>query len=85
MFTKIKEFLFGKPAQTEVTQESVPYKVETPAAATPTVVEPAPVLVSDHVRVEEVAPVVAPKAAPAKPKAPAKPRTAKKPRSEAAK
>lgn len=47
MFTKIKEFLFGKPTQTEVeTKAEVPYKVEAPAEvgkpADDRVEEPAP-------------------------------------------
>ena len=74
MFTKIKEFLFGKP-----TEVAAPYKIETPA---PTV-EAAPVA---ETRVEVVpvgieatiaAPVAAKPKAPAKPKTPAKPKVTK--------
>jgi hypothetical protein len=64
MFTKIKEFLFGKPTQLEVeVQAAAPYKVEVPAL----VAEAKP------------APVAKPKAA-AKPKAPAKPRAPRAPK-----
>ena len=70
MFTKIKEFLFGKPTQLEVeVQAAAPYKVEVPAL----VAEAKP------------APVAKPNAAPkpkaaAKPKAPAKPRAPRAPK-----
>ena len=68
MFTKIKEFLFGKdPVQSPV---AAPYKIETPTPVIETQPEVVPV-------VEAKAPAkkkaVAPKAE-AKPKAPAKPR-----------
>jgi hypothetical protein len=80
MFTKIKEFLFGKdPVQSPV---ATPYKVETPAPK----VEEAPVA---EAKVEVVplgteatiaAPAaVTPKAEP-KPKAPAKPKAEPKPK-----
>ena len=78
MFTKIKEFLFGKnPVQSPV---ATPYKVETPAPK----VEEAPVV---ETKVEvvplgteaTVASPVAAKAVP-KPKAPTKPKAEPKPK-----
>ena len=74
MFTKIKEFLFGKdPVQSPV---ATPYKVETPAPK----VEEAPVAEAKV----EVVPLgteatVAAKAVP-KPRAPAKPKAEPKPK-----
>ena len=65
MFTKIKEFLFGKPLTSEV-----PYKIETPA---PTMVEVVPAGTE-----ASVAAAPNPKTRPAKkPAAPAKPKTTK--------
>jgi hypothetical protein len=76
MFTKIKEFLFGKPTQLEAEIKSeVPYKVE---ATAPKIV--APVTLGTEASIS-AAPVAKKKAAapkvPAKPKAPPKPRTTK--------
>ena len=62
MFTKIKEFLFGKPSVAEA-----PYKVEAPA---PTV-EIVPAGTEASVAVPTAKPKAAPKA-PAKPRAPKK-------------
>ena len=83
MFTKIKEFLFGKPSAVEA-----PYKIETPA---PTVVEPVPVGTEASIAAVPVAgkpleikaepkPPAKPKTAP-KPKPPAEPKAAPKPKS----
>jgi hypothetical protein len=70
MFTKIKEFLFGKPSVVEA-----PYKVETPA---PTV-EMVPAGTEATVAVPTAKPKAAPKAvAEPAPKAAAKPRAPKK-------
>jgi hypothetical protein len=88
MFTKIKEFLFGKPAEV-----AAPYKIEAPApvvetkpaderveAPAPTV-EAKPVTKAPAKKQQFEKKAAAPKE-PAKPKAPAKPRT---PRNTAAK
>ena len=76
MFTKIKEFLFGKPAETEA-----PYKVEAPAPK----IEVVPAGTEASVAAVPVA--EKPKApakpatakAPANPKAPPKPKAPRKP------
>ena len=68
MFTKIKEFLFGKPSQLEVDiKTEAPYKVET---------KPEPLVAA--------APVAKPKPAPAKPAPVAKPKTPARPRAKKA-
>ena len=73
MFTKIKEFLFGKdPVQSPV---ATPYKVETPA--------PKVEIVPAGTEASVAAPAAAtPKAEP-KPKAPAKPKAEPKPKAPA--
>jgi hypothetical protein len=68
MFTKIKEFLFGKPSVIEA-----PYKVEPPWAVTE-------VPVSEPVATTPILSAV--KAAPAKPKAEPKPKAPAKPKAE---
>jgi len=74
MFTKIKEFLFGKPLTSEV-----PYKIETPA---PTMVEVVPagteasVAAAPNPKTRPAKKPAAPKV-PVKPAAPAKPKTTK--------
>jgi hypothetical protein len=98
MFSKIKDFLFGKdPVQSPV---AAPYKVETvPVEVAPApvvdavavvpeavVVTPdavAPNLVVDTIVIEPV-PTTAPVAEPKKPRAPAKAKTATKPKPVAA-
>ncbi len=68
MFTKIKEFLFGKdPVQSPA---AAPYKLETPAEVVKPVVSP--------IQETEAA-----AQAPAKPKAPAKPRKPAEPKPKA--
>jgi hypothetical protein len=70
MFSKIKEFFIGKPAEVVAPAvESAPYKVPEPAATTPIplVVEAAPVAEVKPVAVKKAPKVVKPKA----PKAPA--------------
>ena len=81
MFSKIKEFLFGKLPEQKAPE--APYKVETPVEAAPA---PAPASVPDTVMItpEAVAPTlvadtistaaVATPAKPKKPRAPAKPK-----------
>ncbi len=69
MFTKIKEFLFGKdPVQSPV---ATPYKVETPAPKV------------EVVPAGTEASVAAPAAAEPKPRAPAKPKADPKPKAPA--
>jgi len=70
MFTKIKEFLFGKPAETEA-----PYKVEAPAPK----IEVVPAGTEASVAAVPVAEKPKAPAKPATAKAPAKPATAKAP------
>ena len=70
MLAKIKEFLFGKPAEV-----AAPYKVETPAPVAETKVEVVPA------GTEATIAAPAPKAEP-KPRAPAKPKAAPQPKAE---
>ena len=73
MFTKIKEFLFGKPSQLEVDiKTEAPYKVET---------KPEPSVAAAPVAKPKPAPA---KPAPAKPAPVAKPKTPARPRAKKA-
>lgn len=72
MFTKIKEFLFGKPVEV-----AAPYKVEAVPAGTEASMAAAPVAEKPKA---PAAPKAPPKPkAPSKPKAPPKPRAPRKP------
>jgi hypothetical protein len=73
MLAKIKEFLFGKPAEV-----AAPYKVETPAPVAETKVEVVPAGTEATIAAPAPKPraPAKPKAEP-KPKAPAKPKAAK--------
>ena len=74
MFTKIKEFLFGKdPVQSPA---AAPYKVEIVPAGTEASVA-APVTPKPQEPAKTQAPAKPKTKAPAKPRAPAKPKTAK--------